>query len=94
MIKSDRLIKLQPLGQMAQLSTEFKIWYTSQVANEMDCSINLINEIKFCPSGMFSIQLDEPMDAGHLAQLLVYVRHVRNDNIKTECFENNDNIKT
>jgi hypothetical protein len=33
---------------------------------------------------MFSIQLDESADVTHLAQLLVYVRYVYNDDMKTE----------
>jgi hypothetical protein len=84
MIKSDLLIKLQPLDQITQLRREFKIWHTSQVATE----------IRFCPSGMFSTQLDAPMDAGHLAQLLVYVQYIRNENIKTECSENLERANT
>jgi hypothetical protein len=39
----------------------------------------LVDEIKSCPNGMFSIQLDESTDVTHVAQLLVYVRYVYND---------------
>jgi hypothetical protein len=43
-----------------------------------------IDEIKSCPSSMFSIQLHESTDVTHLTQLLVYVRYVYNDDIKIE----------
>jgi hypothetical protein len=49
-----------------------------------DILSQVVVEIKSCPSGMFSIQLDESTDVTHLAQLLVYVRYVNNDDIKTE----------
>jgi hypothetical protein len=44
----------------------------------------IVDEIKSCPSGMFSTQLNESTDVTHLAQLLIYVRYVYNDDIKTE----------
>jgi hypothetical protein len=44
----------------------------------------VLDEIKSCPSGMFSIKLDESIDVMHLSQLLVYIRYVYNDDIKTE----------
>jgi hypothetical protein len=49
-----------------------------------DMLSQVVDEIKSCPSGMFSIQLDESTDVTHLAHLLVYVRNVYNDDIKTE----------
>jgi hypothetical protein len=47
-----------------------------------DILSQVVDEVKTCPSGMFSIQL-ESTDVTHLAQLLVYVRYY-NDDIKTE----------
>jgi hypothetical protein len=49
---------------------------------ENDILSQVLYEIKSCPSGMFSIQLDESTDVTHVAQLLVYVRYVYNDDIK------------
>jgi hypothetical protein len=49
-----------------------------------DILSQVADEIKSCPNGMFSIQLDESTDVTHLAQLLVCVRYVYNDDIKTE----------
>jgi hypothetical protein len=49
-----------------------------------DILSQVVDEIKSCPSGMFSTQLDESTDVMHLAQLLIYIRYVYNDNIKTE----------
>jgi hypothetical protein len=37
-----------------------------------DILSQVVDEIKSCPNGMFSIQLDESTDVTHLAQLLVY----------------------
>jgi hypothetical protein len=49
-----------------------------------DILSQVVDEIKSCRSGIFSIQLDESTDVTHLAQLLLYVRYVYNDDIKTE----------
>jgi hypothetical protein len=49
-----------------------------------DILSQVVDEIKSCPSGMFSIQLDESTDVTNRAQLLVCVRYVYNDDIKTE----------
>jgi hypothetical protein len=49
-----------------------------------DILSQVVDEIKSCPSGMFSIQLDDTTDVTHLAQLLVCVRCVYNDDMKTE----------
>jgi hypothetical protein len=76
MMGSDYLIKLQPLSSsndtIRRRIQDMVYYILSQV----------VDEIKSCPSGMFSIQLDESTDVTHLAQLLVYVRHVYNDDIK------------
>jgi hypothetical protein len=37
-----------------------------------DILSQVVDEIKSCPNGMFSIKLDESTDVTHLAQLLVY----------------------
>jgi hypothetical protein len=49
-----------------------------------DILSQVVDEIKSCPSSMFSIQLDELTDVSHLAQILIYVRYVYSDDIKTE----------
>jgi hypothetical protein len=49
-----------------------------------DILSQVADEIKSCPSSMFSIQLDESTDITHLAQLLDYVRYVYHNDIKTE----------
>jgi hypothetical protein len=36
------------------------------------------HEIKHCPTGTFSIQLDKSTDVAHLAQLNIYIRYVHN----------------
>jgi hypothetical protein len=48
-----------------------------------DILSQVVDEIKSWPNGMLSIQLDESTDVTHLAQLLIYVRYVYNDE-KTE----------
>jgi hypothetical protein len=74
---SDYLIKLQPLSlsndAVRQRIQDMAYYILSQV----------VDEIKSCPNGMFSIQLDESTDVTHLAQLLVCVRCVYSDDIKT-----------
>jgi hypothetical protein len=74
---SDYLIGLQPLS----LSNDTIRRRFQDMA--YDILSQVVDEIKSCPSGMFSIQLDEPTDVMHLAQLLVYVRYY-NDDIKTD----------
>jgi hypothetical protein len=49
-----------------------------------DILSQVVDEIKSCPNGMFSAQLDESTDATHLAQVLVYDRYVYSDGIKSE----------
>jgi hypothetical protein len=78
MMGSDYLIKLQPLS----LSNDTIRRRIQDMA--YDILTQVVDEIKSCPSGMFSIQLDESTNVTNLAQLLVYVRHVYNDDIKTE----------
>jgi hypothetical protein len=78
MMGSDYLIKLQPFS----LSND-TIWRRIQDM-AYDILSQVVDEIKSCPTGMFSIQLDESTDVTHVAQLLVYVRYVYNDDIKTE----------
>jgi hypothetical protein len=46
--------------------------------------LSQVDEIKSCPSCIFSIQLDESTDVTHLAQLLAYVRYVYNYEKKLE----------
>jgi hypothetical protein len=75
---SDYLIKLQPLS----LSNDTIRRRIQDMA--YDILSQVVLEIKSCPSGMFSIQLDESTDVTNLAQLLVYVRYIYNDDIKTE----------
>jgi hypothetical protein len=78
MMGSDYLIKLQQLS----LSNDT----IRRIIKDMtyDLLSQVVDEIKSCPSCMFSIQLDESTDVTHLAQLLVYVRYVYSDDIKTE----------
>jgi hypothetical protein len=78
MMGSDYLIKLQPLS----LSND-TIWRRIQDI-AYDILSQVVDEIKSCPNGMFSIQLDESTDVTNLAQLLVYVRYAYNYDIKTE----------
>jgi hypothetical protein len=75
---SDYLILLRPLS----LSNDTIRRRNQDMA--YDILSQVVDEIKSCPSGMFSIQLDESTDVTHLAQLLVYVRYVYNDDTKTE----------
>jgi hypothetical protein len=63
MMGSDYLIKLQPLS----LSNDTIRGRIKDVA--YDILSQVVDEIKSCPSGMFSINLDESTDATHLAQL-------------------------
>jgi hypothetical protein len=77
MVGSDYLIKLQPLS-LSNDTISRRIQYMAY-----DILSHVVDEIKSCPNGMFSIQLDESTDVTHLAQLLVYVRYVYNDDIKT-----------
>jgi hypothetical protein len=72
MMGSDYLIKL-PLS----LSNDTVRRRIQDMA--YDILSQVVDEIKSGPSGMFSIQLDESTDVTHLAQLLVYVRYVYND---------------
>jgi hypothetical protein len=78
MMGSDYLIKLQPLtfsnDTIRRRIQDMAYDILSQVADE----------IKSCPSSMFTIQLDESTDVTHLAQLLVCVGYVYSDDIKTE----------
>jgi hypothetical protein len=69
MMGSDYLIKLQPLS----LSNDTIRRRIQDMAHDI---LSQVDEIKSCPSGMFSIQLAESTDVTHLAQLLVYVRYV------------------
>jgi hypothetical protein len=78
MMGSDYLISSQPLS----LSDETIKRRIQDMA--YDILSQAIDEVKSCPSSMFSIQLHESTDVTHLAQLLVYVRYVYNDDIKTE----------
>jgi hypothetical protein len=78
MMGSDYLIELQPLS----LSNDTIRRRNQDMA--YDILSQVVDEIKSCPSGMFSIKLYESTDVTHLAQLLVYVRYVYNDDIKTE----------
>jgi hypothetical protein len=48
-----------------------------------EISSQAADESKRCPSSMFNI-LDESTDVKYLPQLLVHVRYVYNDDIKTE----------
>jgi hypothetical protein len=73
MMGSNYLIKLQPLS----LSNDTIRRRIQDMA--YDILSQVVDEIKSCPNGMFSIQLDESTDVTHLAQLLVYVRYVYND---------------
>jgi hypothetical protein len=70
MMGSDHLIKLLSLSDdtIRRRIQDMAYNILSQVADE----------IRSCPSGMFSIQLNEATDVRHLAQLLVYVRYVYN----------------
>jgi hypothetical protein len=72
MMGSDYLIKLQPLS----LSNDTIRRRIQNMA--YDILSQVVDEIKSCRNGMFSIQLDESTDVTHLAQLLVYVRYVYN----------------
>jgi hypothetical protein len=78
MMGSDYLIKLQPLS----LSNDTIRQRIQDMA--YDILSQAVDEIKSCPNGMFSIQLDESTDVTNLAQLLVCVRYVYNDDRKTE----------
>jgi hypothetical protein len=78
MTGSDYLIKLQPLS----LSNDTIRQRIQDMA--YDILSQVVDEIKSCSNGMFSIQLDESTDVTRLAQLLVCVRYVYNDDIKTE----------
>jgi hypothetical protein len=78
MMGSDYLIKLQPLP-LSNDTIRRRIQDTAY-----DILSQVVDEIKRCPSGMFSIQLNESTDVTHLAQLLVCVRYVYNDDVKTE----------
>jgi hypothetical protein len=78
MMGSDYLIKLQPLS----LSNDTIRRRIQDMA--YDILSQVVDEIKSCPSGMFSIKLNESTDVTHLAQLLVYIRYFYNDDIKTE----------
>jgi hypothetical protein len=73
MMGSDYLIKLQPLS----LSNDT----LRQRIQDMTYDIlsQVVDEIKSCQSGMFSIQLDKSTYVTNLAQLLVYVRYVYSD---------------
>jgi hypothetical protein len=70
MMGSDYLIKSQPLS-LSNNTIRRRI-------QDMPYDIlsQVVDETKSCPSGMFSIQLDESTDVTHLAQLFVYVRYV------------------
>jgi hypothetical protein len=78
MMGSDYLIKLQPLS----LSNDTSRQRIQDMA--YDILSQVVDEIKSCPNGMFSIQLDASTDVSHLAQLLVCVRYVYNDDVETE----------
>jgi hypothetical protein len=78
MMGSDYLIKLQPLS-LSNDKIRRRIQDTAY-----DILSQVVDEIKRCLNGMFSIQLDKSTDVKHLAQLLIYVRYVYNDDIKTE----------
>jgi hypothetical protein len=67
MMGSDYLIKLQPLS----LSNNTIRRRIQDMA--YDILPQVVDEIKSCPSGMFSIQLDESTDVTHIAQRLFYV---------------------
>jgi hypothetical protein len=58
---------------------------TQQLIQDMayDVLSQVADEIKNCPSGMFSIQLDESTDVTNRAQLLVCVRYIYTDDMKT-----------
>jgi hypothetical protein len=89
MMGSDYLIKLQQLS----LSNDTIRRRIKDMA--YDILSQAVDEIKSCPSGMLNIQLDESTDVTHLAQLLVYVRYVYNDDMKTDFLKNTvSSIKT
>jgi hypothetical protein len=67
MMGSDYLITLQPLS----LSNDTMRQRIQDMA--YDILSQVVDEIKSCPNGMFSIQLDESTYVTHLAQLLVCV---------------------
>jgi hypothetical protein len=73
---SDYLIKLQPLSLSNTIRRRIQ-----DMAYDI---LSQVDEIKSCPNGMFSIQLDKSTDITNLAQLLAYVRYVYNYDIKTE----------
>jgi hypothetical protein len=64
MMGSDYLIKLQPLF----LSNDTIRRSIQDMA--YDILSQVLDEVKTCPSSMFSIQLDKSTDVTHLAQLL------------------------
>jgi hypothetical protein len=78
MMGSVYLIKLQPLS----LTNDTIRRRIHDMA--YDILSQVVDEIKSCPSGMFSIQLEESADVTHVAQLLVYFRYVYNNDTKTE----------
>ncbi len=49
-----------------------------------DILSQIVQEIRETPSGLFSIQLDETTDVANFAQLLVYVRYVKDQKMKEE----------
>jgi hypothetical protein len=77
-IGSGSLIKLQPQS----LSNDKKRKRTQD--KSYDILSQVVDELKNCPSGLFSIQLDQSTDVANLAQLLVYMRCAHINDIKTE----------
>jgi zinc finger BED domain-containing protein 5/7/8/9 len=53
---------------------------------EMSADIlsQVIHEMKTAPLGLFALQVDETTDVANLAQLLVYVRYIKNGDFKDE----------
>lgn len=49
-----------------------------------DILIQVVEEIKSAPLGIFSVQLDESTDVVNCSQLLVYVRYIKDDAFKEE----------
>jgi hypothetical protein len=70
MMGSDYLIKLKPLSLSNDTIRRRNHDMTYDILSQV------VDEIKSCPSGMFSIKLYESTYVAHLAQLLVYVRYV------------------
>ena len=78
MIGPDAVDKLAPLS----LSNNTIKRRITDLSN--DILSQVVQEIKETPTGLFSIQLDETTDVTNFAQLLVYVRYIKNKKMKEE----------